>query len=57
MTMVPIDVSAIDRYLEGMWGLGATDLHLTAGAPPLVRVDGRLFPLPDQPVLRAEETA
>ena len=57
MTMVPINVSAIDTYLESMWALGGTDLHLTAGAPPLVRLDGRLFPLPDQPALRAEETA
>ncbi len=57
MTMVPIDVSAIDQYLEGMWGLGATDLHITAGAPPLVRVDGRLFPMPDRTPLRSEETA
>ena len=57
MTMVPINVSAIDSYLEAMWALGGTDLHLTAGAPPLVRVDGRLHPLPDQPALRPEETA
>jgi twitching motility protein PilT len=55
--MVPINVSAIDSYLEAMWGLGGTDLHLTAGAPPLVRVDGRLFPIPDLAPLRAEETA
>ncbi len=57
MTMVPIDVSAIDAYLEAMWALGGTDLHLTAGAPPLARVDGRLVPLANQPALRAEETA
>jgi twitching motility protein PilT len=57
MTMVPIDISAIDRYLEGMWALGATDLHITADAPPLVRVDGRLFAMPDQTPLRSEETA
>ena len=31
MTMVPIDISAIDRYLEGLWERGGTDLHITAG--------------------------
>jgi len=57
MTMVPLNVSAIDRYLEAMWSLGATDLHFTAGAPPLVRVDGRLIPLADEKVLAADECA
>ena len=57
MTMVPIDISAIDRYLEGLWERGGTDLHITAGAPPLVRVDGKLGPLNDDEPLRAEDTA
>ena len=25
---------------------GASDLHLTAGAPPTIRVDGELVPMP-----------
>src|SRR6478672_6627500 len=57
MTMVPLNVSAIDRYLEAMWSLGATDLHFTAGAPPAVRADGRLIPLADEKVLAADECA
>jgi twitching motility protein PilT len=57
MTMVPLNVSAIDRYLEALWAVGATDLHFTAGAPPLVRVDGRLVPLADEKALSAEECA
>ena len=28
MTMVPINVSAIDPYLEAMWGLGGTGARL-----------------------------
>ncbi|HEY6795557.1 MAG TPA: type IV pilus twitching motility protein PilT [Kineosporiaceae bacterium] len=32
----------LDDMLRGMLDVGASDLHLAAGAPPLVRVDGRL---------------
>jgi twitching motility protein PilT len=56
MTMVPLNVSAIDRYLQALWERGGTDLHLTAGAPPLVRVDGRMLPL-DEPELSGEDCA
>jgi twitching motility protein PilT len=34
----------------------ASDLHITAGAPPTVRVRGRLTPLDDYPVLSTEQT-
>ena len=34
----------------------ASDLHLTAGAPPMVRIRGRLTPLEGQPVLSPVET-
>jgi twitching motility protein PilT len=34
----------------------ASDLHLTAGAPPMVRVRGRLIPLEGQPELTPIET-
>ncbi len=33
----------------------ASDIHLTVGAPPIIRVDGRLQPL-DYPVLSKDET-
>ena len=32
----------------------ASDLHLTAGAPPMVRVRGRLTPLEGYPVAEPE---
>src|SRR3954463_6689157 len=34
----------------------ASDLHITAGAPPTVRVRGRLTPLDDYPVLTPTDT-
>lgn len=36
---------------------GASDLHLRAGTPPTLRVDGRLAPDPDRRELTGEETA
>lgn len=44
------DVSLV-RCLELMLAAGASDLHLTAGAPPTVRIAGSLRPLPGAPVL------
>ena len=37
-----------------MLDMGASDLHLTAGAPPTVRVDGSLRPIPDAAPLTPE---
>ena len=39
------------ELLHGMLELNASDLHLTAGSPALVRVQGDLAPLRDCPVL------
>ena len=32
----------VERWLDEMWALGASDLHLAVGAPPQIRVDGAL---------------
>ncbi len=47
--------TALRQLLERTAALRGSDLHLTAGVPPSVRVDGRLRPL-DLPALTAEET-
>jgi len=36
---------AIDRLFRAMAAVGASDLHLSVGMPPLVRKDGRMQPL------------
>ncbi len=41
----------IDELLRAAVARGASDLHLKAGAPPMMRVRGALLPLPDQPPL------
>ena len=37
----------IDRLFRAMAASGASDLHLSVGMPPLVRIDGRMQPLGD----------
>jgi twitching motility protein PilT len=46
----------VAELLEQVLHLGASDLHLTAGARPTVRVHGRLGQLEDYPVLLPAET-
>ncbi len=41
----------LDEALREMIRLGASDLHVTSGAPPTVRIDGRLIPLEGYPTL------
>jgi twitching motility protein PilT len=41
-------MAAIDEYFQTMVGLGASDMHLTIGNPPLIRVRGDLVPLYDK---------
>lgn len=45
----------MDALLQQLWDLKGTDLHVTAGARPLVRVDGELRPLESEPVLTGED--
>jgi len=46
---------AIDALFHAMCSLGASDLHLCVGTPPLVRKDGRIQPLDESaPVLSDE---
>jgi twitching motility protein PilT len=46
----------LDDLLTLTVELGGSDLHLTAGIAPAVRVHGRLTPLPGRPALLPEDT-
>ncbi|MGH7726986.1 MAG: type IV pilus twitching motility protein PilT [Candidatus Eiseniibacteriota bacterium] len=48
-------MASIDVLLRAARERGGSDLHLTAGLPPILRIDGELLPL-DGPALPAEET-
>jgi twitching motility protein PilT len=46
----------IDDLLDRALDAGASDLHITVGAPPCLRVDGQLRPLREFGVLTARDT-
>jgi twitching motility protein PilT len=39
-------MAKIDQFLKALAENGGSDLHLTAGSPPLMRLDGRMKPFP-----------
>jgi len=47
---------SLDQLLTQTVGMGGSDLHLTVGIPPCVRLHGSLAPLPGWPNLRPEDT-
>lgn len=48
---------AVARILTSVAELKATDLHLTVGNPPILRVEGRLKPLNDEQLMTPEVLA
>ena len=48
--------SRIDSLLASLWQAGGTDLLLTVGMPPMLRVDGSLTPAPGTTALSADDT-
>jgi twitching motility protein PilT len=54
--MADLDTGQIDRYLQLLHARGGTDLLMTAGAPPLVRLDGQLRAL-DEPEMTPSDTS
>ena len=46
----------VDRLLDALWGAQGTDLMLTAGLPPMIRVDGTLVPVAGESALTADDT-
>jgi twitching motility protein PilT len=46
----------LEAALRAMINLGGSDLHLTTGAPPTVRVDGKLQLLPDFATMTPDRT-
>ncbi|MCA1960768.1 MAG: type IV pilus twitching motility protein PilT [Desulfomonile sp.] len=48
-------MAGLHDFLKEMVDRGASDLHITAGVPPMIRVRGELMPL-DYPPLKTQET-
>jgi len=51
----PEGAAPLDRLLYEMVSSGASDLHISSGEPPLLRVDGQIRRLGDRAALSAEE--
>jgi twitching motility protein PilT len=49
------NIDAIDPWLDEVWNERGTDLLLTAGAPPLIRVDGDMRPVTGGQPLSTED--
>ena len=54
--MARANAEAITGYLKELWERKGTDLLFTAGAPPLIRVDGILHPLDGKDELLPSDT-
>lgn len=54
--MPRIAAKTLSDYLQQLWDLKGTDLLITAGSAPLVRMDQKLQPLEGEPVLRPHDT-
>jgi twitching motility protein PilT len=48
--------SRVDGLLESLWNVGGTDLLLTTGIPPQLRVHGDLYPVEGARPLTADDT-
>jgi twitching motility protein PilT len=46
----------LEDFLDALWERKGSDLLLTAGVPPLLRVDGEMLRMADQPALAPEDT-
>ena len=53
---MPETLYSIDALLERMVALSASDLHITVGSHPVVRVRGKLERLEDAPQLSPDDT-
>src|SRR5438105_4101805 len=53
---MPQDLLSIDELLEQMVARGASDLHLSAGAPPALRVRGKIERLEERGKLMPDDT-
>ncbi len=54
--MTEPSIAPVEQYVNELWTRDASDLLLTVGAPPLMRIDGDLTPVPGAAPLTAEET-
>jgi twitching motility protein PilT len=55
LSLVPSPTSEMDSLLAQMFDMKASDLHLCAGSPPMVRHDGDMKPMPGRGTMSAAD--
>ncbi len=55
MKTTEINIEPIKGLIEALWDRGGTDIHLGAGAPPMMRIAGDLHPFEDAGELHPDE--
>ncbi len=53
--MAKLLVERMRKYLNATIAASASDIHIVAGQPPLLRIDGNLQPIPNESVLTRED--
>ena len=48
-------MARIDAYFKYLVATRGSDLHLSEGQPPKIRVHGSVTPIPDEPILAGQE--
>ena len=56
MQIAQVNVAPIEGLVQELWDRGGTDIHIGAGAPPMLRIDGELYPVDGLEELHPEET-
>ncbi len=51
-----METLSMEILLRKVVETGASDLHITAGSPPMIRVHGRLIPIEGMPTLSPSDT-
>lgn len=55
MTTSQVDIRPIEGLVQALWDRGGTDIHLTVGVPPQLRIDGELHPVETFAVLTSDD--
>jgi Tfp pilus assembly pilus retraction ATPase PilT len=55
LVTTPTQIHSIDELLKIAVERDASDLHISAGSPPVIRVNGHLERLPDQPHMEPDD--
>lgn len=55
MQKTEVNIEPLKVLIEELWQRGGTDIHIGAGAPPMMRLSGELYPFAGHPALHEDE--